>query len=77
MNAVTIITLIEEAIADEPKIEAALRAIFEKEEPTPADWDAARANVIALGSYKDEVPNSNLPPDELTPPTVDTPPPAA
>lgn len=56
-----ILALVEQAAQDEPKIAAALKNIFSKPEPTPADWQAERASIAAL-SYQTLVPNSDLPP---------------
>ena len=58
--AVTILSLVEQAILQEPKIEAALRAVFAKTEATPADW-AAEKQALLGASYKDLVPHSKLP----------------
>lgn len=63
MDAVTIsliISLIEKAVEDEPKIAAALKSIFSKADPTPADWDALRDSILA-NDYTDYVPDSGLP----------------
>lgn len=59
--AVIILTLVEKAIIMEPRIEAALRKILAKPQPTPEDWQAERAE-IANPSYHDLVPHSQLPP---------------
>jgi hypothetical protein len=56
-----LIGLIEQAITQEPKIAAALHDIFSKPNPTPDDWTALRAQVLAKG-YDDYVPGSNSPP---------------
>ena len=52
--------LVEEGIKLEPSIAAELKALLEKTDPTPADWDALRAKVMAK-SYADYVPASALP----------------
>ena len=43
----TILSLVETAINQEPAIAAALKDIFSKADPTPADWAAVRAAVLA------------------------------
>lgn len=54
-----ILTLIEQAIADEPQIAAAIKTIFAKADPSPADWQAVRAAVLAK-TYKDYVPTTQI-----------------
>jgi len=56
----TILSLVELAIKEEPVIEAALRNIFSKPEPTAADWQAVKDKVSGK-SYGDLVTNSELP----------------
>jgi hypothetical protein len=55
-----IISLVEEAIKIEPSVQAALKSIFTKANPTPADWMTLRAAVLA-GDYSQYVPDSGLP----------------
>lgn len=55
-----ILSLIEEAIKDEPAVQAALTNIFTKPATTPADWLALRADVLA-SDYSKYVPDSGLP----------------
>ena len=43
-----VISLVEEAIKEEPAIESALRSIFSKPDPTATDWKAERDALIAL-----------------------------
>ena len=52
--------VIQEAIKAEPAIAAVLRDLFNKADPTPEDWAATRAR-IASKSYRDYVPQSDLP----------------
>ncbi len=56
-----ILSLLETAIQDSPEIVTDLKAIFNNPNPTPADWEALRAKVLAK-SYADYVPASALPP---------------
>jgi hypothetical protein len=42
-----VLSLVEEAISQEPAIAAALQNIFSKPNPTPEDWAAVRAAVLA------------------------------
>jgi hypothetical protein len=51
--------ILEEAIKEEPAIAAALKDLFSKADPTPADWAALRLKV-ASKSYEDYVPESAL-----------------
>lgn len=51
--------VIEEAIKYSPQIAAEIQKLFTKADPTPADWDALRARVLAK-SYEDYVPASSL-----------------
>lgn len=55
-----ILSLIEEATKDAPALVADIQAIFAKENPTPADWEALRAKVLGK-SYEDYVPQTALP----------------
>jgi hypothetical protein len=55
-----IISLIEEAIKIEPDVAAGLTAIFSKSNPSPDDWAALRAKVLAK-SYAQYVPASAIP----------------
>lgn len=59
-----IIALIQEAITLEPQIAAELSAIFALGNPSPADWEALRAKVLAK-SYTDYVPATMLPPSAV------------
>jgi hypothetical protein len=54
-----ILSLVEEAIAEAPAFVMDLKTIFDNAEPTPADWEALRAKVLAK-SYADYVPASAL-----------------
>lgn len=69
-----IISLVEEAVKLEPEIVAELQTIFGNPNPTPADWQALRAKVLAK-SYADYVPASALAPATAaaTAPGVNTP----
>ena len=40
-----IISLVEEAIAVEPKLAAELQTLFSTANPTPADWETLKAKV--------------------------------
>jgi len=53
--------VIEEAIKQEPAIADAIRGLLNKNDPTPADWQALRDRVAAK-SYRDYVPTTALPP---------------
>ncbi len=55
-----ILSLVEEAIAVTPGVIDDLKLIFNNPDPTPADWEALRAKVLAK-SYADYVPASALP----------------
>lgn len=55
-----IISLVEEAIKQAPGVYADLQSIFSNPSPTPADWQALRAKVLAK-TYADYVPASALP----------------
>jgi hypothetical protein len=57
---VLIFSLVEEAIKIAPQVETDLAGIFSTANPTPADWEALRAKVLAKG-YFDYVPASQLP----------------
>lgn len=54
-----IIWALQELIAHEPEIAAAIKLLFTKADPTPADWQALH-DKIALKSYRDYVPASAL-----------------
>jgi len=54
-----ILSLVEEAINITPGIVADIQAIFNNPNPTPADWEALRAKVLAKG-YADYVPSTTL-----------------
>jgi hypothetical protein len=58
-----IIQLVETAVADAPQLYDDLQNIFDNPNPTPADWEALRAKVLAEG-YFDYVPDSALAPDK-------------
>lgn len=60
--------VIEEAIKYEPAIAAAIRDLFTKTDPTPADWAALRAKVGK--GYRDYVPATALPADTTIPPAA-------
>jgi hypothetical protein len=63
MNPATlalIVGLVEEAIKEAPALKADLHNLFSNANPTPADWEALRAKVLARG-YHDYVPASDLP----------------
>ncbi len=55
-----VLSLVGQAIKQEPKIEAALRALFSKQSVTPEDFDAAIAH-IEVTTYEKLVPNTALP----------------
>ena len=61
--------VIEEAIKYEPAIAAAIRDLFTKADPTPADWQALRAKVAGKG-YRDYVPTTALPADTAATPAA-------
>ena len=56
-----VFSLVEEVIKVAPGAVADFQAIFSNPNPTPADWQALRAKVLAKG-YADYVPKSDLPP---------------
>lgn len=62
-----ILSLVQEAIVLEPQIASQLQALFAKQNPTPADWETLRQNILAK-TYKDYVPASALP--ASTAPTI-------
>lgn len=62
MDISTILTLVEFAIGEEPKVATALQEIFSKSNPTAADWQALRQKVSAM-NYDTAVTNSQLPPE--------------
>lgn len=69
MNPSTIglvVSLLEEAIKEEPAIVAEFQSIFSKPNPTPDDWAALRAKVLAK-NYADYVPASALTTSAVTP----------
>lgn len=55
-----IISLVEEAIKNEPQIYASLKAIFSKSSPTPADWLVLRQSILEQ-DYTYFVPQSKIP----------------
>ncbi len=61
-----VFTIVRNGIAQEPKLEAALRAMFTKQSVTPEDFDAAIAHIQAT-TYSKLVPASDLPPDQPAP----------
>jgi hypothetical protein len=65
-----IVQLVQIAIAEEPAIAEEFKTLFATANPTPADWDSLRQKVLSK-TYKDYVPDSDLPPTPTTP----TPPP--
>jgi hypothetical protein len=54
-----VVSLVEEAIKQEPAIVAEFQNIFSKPNPTPEDWQALRVKVLAK-SYGDYVPDSAI-----------------
>ncbi len=62
MDAATILSLVEFAIKEEPLVEQSLRRIFTKSAPTADDWQTERDSIAAM-SYRQLVPNTQLPPD--------------
>ena len=56
-----IIQMVQEAVTLAPGIVADLQTIFNNPNPTPADWEALRAKVLAK-TYADYVPASALAP---------------
>jgi hypothetical protein len=62
MNPATIaiiVSLVEQAIKDAPHLIADFKAIFNKVDPTPADWMALRERVLAT-SFESLAPNTPL-----------------
>jgi hypothetical protein len=55
-----VLSMVEQLIENEPEIAAELKAIFTKDNPTPADWLALHQKVLAK-TYADYVPASALP----------------
>lgn len=53
--------IIEEGIKHEPEIQAIIVSFFSKKDPTPEDWAALRAAVVAM-NYRTLVPHTQLPP---------------
>jgi len=62
MDIATILTLVEFAIEEEPKVVQSLKNVLSKPEPTSADWEAERAAVANM-DYDKIVTNSQLPPE--------------
>jgi len=58
---VLVLSIVRQAIEQEPRIEAALRALFTKQSVTPEDFDAAIAHIRAT-TYAKLVPKSDIPP---------------
>lgn len=54
-----IIQLVQQLIIEIPSISAELQSIFNNPNPTPADWEALKAKVMAQ-SYATLVPDSKL-----------------
>ena len=65
-----IVQLVQIAIAEEPAIAEEFKTLFATANPTPADWDALRQKVLSK-TYKDYVPDSDLP--QEPPPITTTP----
>ena len=57
-------SLIEEAVKDAPAVYQEFQLIFNNPDPTPADWQALRTKLMAK-SYRDYVPDTALPPDNV------------
>lgn len=66
MDIATILSLIEFAINEEPKVATAIKNVITKTDPTPADWQAER-DAWAADDYNTLVPDSQL---KDNPPTV-------
>ena len=60
MDPATILALVSFAIQEEPAVQDMLVKLFSKGVPTPADWEAMRAEVAAM-NYATLVPNSKIP----------------
>jgi hypothetical protein len=71
-----VLSLVSEAIRQEPKLETALRALFSKSDLKPEDFDAAIAHIQAT-TYASLVPHSALPPEAPPPPPTAPPTPPA
>ena len=56
----TAVFIIQQAIKYVPGLINDLRDLFNKDNPTEADWQALHAKINAKG-YKDYVPDSSLP----------------
>jgi len=56
-----VLSLVGQAIKQEPKVEAALRALFSKQSVTPQDFDDAIAHIESM-TYAKLVPKSDIPP---------------
>lgn len=54
-----IIGLVEMAIKYQPQIAAELKAIFEKENPTPEDWMVLKAKVLTA-KWEDLAPDAEV-----------------
>jgi hypothetical protein len=59
MNVATVLGIIALIVKEEPAVEQALRNIFAKKDPTPADWDAEKA--AWAEKYEELVPDTKLP----------------
>ena len=66
-----IVTIVEEAIKVAPSFAVAMKTIFTKDNPTPADFAALRA-AVASESYAQFVPASDLPAAAAPEPPVPT-----
>jgi len=63
MDIATIITLVQWAVEEEPKVQAALQDILTKKDPTVDDWNALKSKYAAM-QYSTLVPNSEIPPGQ-------------
>jgi hypothetical protein len=54
-----IVSLVEEAIIQEPKLVAEFKNIFGKSNPTTEDWNTLRDKVLSK-NYSDYVPGTEL-----------------
>jgi hypothetical protein len=59
MEIATALSIVQFIITEEPKVEQALRNIFAKKDPTPADWDGEKASWSK--KYEELVPDTKLP----------------
>lgn len=57
--------IIQEAVKSEPAVAKMLQDLFNKGDPTDADWDNLRARVNAK-SYADYVPTSKIPKSDFS-----------